>query len=305
MQTPAPLRTPAAEPAAVALFWRAAPFVFLVFWSGGYAFGKLGLEHVEPLTMLVWRYAFAVAALVPFLFLRRPVWPRGARHWAAIAVTGFLIQCVYFGLAYLAMKRGMNAGTTAIIMALQPALVAAVAPLLGQGRGGALLWSGLGVGFAGVVLVVLSQGSLGPSPGAAILLALGALVGISGATLFEKWHGMRTDPVVGGIVQYVVGLAVLLPVAWLTESMVADWQPELIVALAYLTFANSIISIGLFIALIQRGDATRLSTLMYLVPPLAMLLAWLILGEPMGLLAFVGLGLSVAGVRIVTRATAG
>lgn len=294
----APPETPAS-----ALFWRAAPFVFLLFWSGGYAMGKLGLDHIEPLTMLVWRYGLAVLALLPFLFLRRPVWPRNRGHWAAIAVTGFLIQCVYFGLAYLAMKRGMNAGTTAIIMALQPAVVAAIAPLIGRGRGGWLLWSGLGVGFAGVVLVVLAQDSLGPSPGTAVLLALGALIGISGATLFEKWHGMKTDPVVGGIVQYAVGFAVLLPMAWLSESMKADWQPELIVALAYLTFANSIISIGLFIMLLQRGDATRLSTLMYLVPPLAMALAWLILGEPMPPLALVGLALSVGGVQIVARAT--
>ncbi|MBW7920846.1 MAG: DMT family transporter [Rubellimicrobium sp.] len=294
---------PVTEPPLTALFWRAAPFIFLIFWSGGYPIGKLSLDYIEPLTLLVWRYALAVLALVPFLFLHRPVWPKSARHWGAIAVTGFLIQCVYFGLAYFAMKQGMNAGTTAIIMALQPAVVAAVLPLLGQGHSGWLLWTGIGIGFAGVVLVVASQGALGPSPSVAILLALGALAGISGATLFEKWHGMKTDPVVGGIVQYAVGFAILLPVAWLSETMVADWQPELVLSLAYLTFANSVIAIGLFIALIQRGDATRLSSLMYLVPPLAMAMSWLILGEPMGLLAFAGLALSVGGVQLVARAT--
>jgi drug/metabolite transporter (DMT)-like permease len=297
------LLAPTAGGAAGALFWRLAPLVFVLLWSGGYSFAKLGLQHVEPMTMLVWRYGLAIAALAPFLFLRRPVWPRHLRHWGAMALTGFLIQCVYFGLAYLAMKRGMNAGTTAIIMALQPALVAAIAPLLWHRRGGRVLWLGLGLGFAGVLLVVISDGSLGPSPAAAVLLALGALIGISAATLFEKWHGMKTDPVVGGIVQYVTGFAVLLPVARATETMVIDWQPELIVALAYLVLANSIVSIGLFIALIQRGDATRISTLMYLVPPLAMLLAWVILGEPMGMLAFAGLALAAAGVQLVTRAT--
>ncbi len=287
----------------VSLFWRAAPFIFVIFWSGGYPFGKLGLAHIEPLTMLVWRYGLAIAALALFLALRKPVWPRSPAHWAAIVVTGFLIQCVYFGLAYLAMKRGLNAGTTAIIMALQPALVAAVAPLLGHGRGSRRLWAGLGLGFAGVVLVIIAGGSLGPGPGAVILLAVGALVGISGATLFEKWHGTKTDPVLGGLVQYAVGFAVLLPVARATETMVVDWHPELVISLGYLTVANSIIAIGLFIVLIQRGDATRLSTLMYLVPPFAMILSWAILGEPMGPLAFAGLALSAAGVHIVNGAT--
>jgi drug/metabolite transporter (DMT)-like permease len=291
----------APEPPASLIFWRAAPFIFLLFWSGGYSFAKLGLAHIEPLTMLALRYGLAALALAPFLARRGTRWPATARHWGAIALTGFLIQCVYFGLAYLAMKRGMNAGTTAIIMSLQPILVAALAPLVTGRRGGRYLWPGLLLGFAGAVLVILSEGSLGPSPWIAVLLALGALAGISTATLFEKWHGLKADPVVGGVVQYVVGFAVLLPVAMSTESLKVDWHPELAIALAYLVIANSIVSIGLFIALLQRGDATRISALLYLVPPLAMLLAWAILGEAVTALALVGFALSAAGVYIVNR----
>lgn len=286
------------------LFWRAAPFIFLILWSGGYAFAKLGLSYVEPMTMLALRYGLAVLALLPLLLLRRPRWPQGARHWGAVMITGFLIQCVYFGLAYLAMKRGMNAGTTAIIMALQPILVAVFAPLISSARGSPALWLGLALGFVGVVLVILSEGSLGPSPWVAVFLALCSLCGITSATLFEKWHGMRTDPVTGGIVQYAVGFAVLLPVAAVTETMATDWTPGFAVSIAYLVIANSIISISLFIALVQRGDATRISAMMYLVPPLAMVAAWLILGETITPLALMGFALSAAGVYIVGKKTA-
>ena len=284
-------------------FWRVAPFIFLIFWSGGYTFAKLGLAHIEPLTMLTVRYGLAAVALMPFLLRRATRWPASARHWGAIALTGFLIQCVYFGLAYLAMKRGMNAGTTAIIMSLQPILVAALAPMVSGKRGGRTLWAGLCLGFVGVLLVIMSGRALGPSPWAAVLLALGALAGITFATLFEKWHGMKTDPAVGGVVQYVIGFAVLLPLAMASESMVIDWQPELIVSLAYLVIANSIISIGLYIALLQRGDATRISSLLYLVPPLAMFIAWAVLGERLTTLAIFGFALSAAGVYIVNRQT--
>lgn len=286
-----------------ALIWRIAPFVFLMFWAGGYSFAKLGLAHIEPMTMLAVRYGLAIIALLPLLLVRRPAWPRSARHWAAIAFTGFLIQCVYFGLAYLAMKRGMNAGTTAIIMALQPILVAVASPLISGTRLTSLLWVGLALGFAGVIVVILSGGALGPSPWAAVLLAFGALSGITLATLFEKWHGMRSDPVVGGLIQYVVGFAVLLPVAWSTETMVIDWQPELVIALAYLVIANSIISVGLYIALLQRGDATRISAMMYLVPPLAMIIAWALLGEKVTTMALGGFALSALGVYMVGRQT--
>ena len=287
-----------------ALFWRAAPFVFVLFWAGGYSFAKLGLAHAEPMTLLALRYGLAAAALAPFLLRRGIAWPRGAAHWGALALTGFLIQVVYFGLAYLAMKRGMNAGTTAIIMALQPILVGAAAPLMGARRAGRGLWAGLALGFAGVVVVILSGDTLGPSPAAAVLLAVAALFGITVATLFEKWHGLRTDPALGGVVQYLVGFAVLMPVAAATESLVVDWHPELMVALAYLVIANSIVSIGLYIALLQRGDATRISSLLYLVPPLALLVAWAILGETVPPPALLGLALSVAGVYIVNRQTA-
>lgn len=291
------------EGPASAIFWRAAPFIFLILWSGGYTFAKLGLVHIEPMTMLTVRYGLAAVALVPFLLRRGTRWPASMRHWSAIALTGFLIQCVYFGLAYLAMKRGMNAGTTAIIMALQPILVAALAPRLTGRHGGRYLWHGLLLGFLGVTLVIVSGDTLGPSPRIAVVLALSALAGITVATLFEKWHGMKTDPVVGGIVQYVIGFAVLMPVAMATETMVIDWQPGLIVALAYLVIANSIISIGLYMALIQRGDATRISSLLYLVPPLAMLVAWVVLGETVTALALAGFALSAVGVYIVNRQT--
>ena len=291
------------SPASV-LFWRAAPFIFLIFWSGGYSFAKLGLAHIEPMTLLALRYALVVLALLPFLLRRGTQWPASARHWGAIALTGFLIQCVYFGLAYLAMKRGMNAGTTAIIMSLQPILVAMLSPLLTGRRGGSALWLGLVLGFLGALMVVLSGHAFGPSPWFAVLLAFMALGGITAATLFEKWHGIKTDPVVGGIVQYLVGFAVLMPAAALTETMIIDWQPELFIALAYLVIANSIISIGLYIALLQRGDATRISALLYLVPPLAMIVAWVILGEAITPPALVGFALSAAGVFIVSRRTA-
>lgn len=284
-------------------FWRAAPFIFLILWSGGYGFAKLGLEHAEPMTLLALRYGLAVAVLLPLALVRHPRWPAGAGHWAAVAVTGFLIQGVYFGLAYLAMKQGMNAGTTAIIMALQPALVAAASPLIGGRRGGGLLWLGLGIGFCGVVLAVWSEGTLGPSPLGAALLALGALGGISAATLFEKAQGRKTDPVAGGLVQYAVGFALVAPVAAATESLQVDWQPGLIAALVWLVIGNSLISISLYIAMLARGDATRISALMYLVPPLAMALAWVLLGETLRPLALAGLALSALGVYIVTRQT--
>lgn len=286
-----------------ALFWRIAPVIFVLFWAGGYSFAKLGLPHIRPMTLLALRYGLAVLVLLPVLLVHRPIWPADTRHWLVVAVSGFLIQCLYFGAAYVALENGMNAGTTALIMALQPILVAAFAPLIGAGRGSGRLWLGLILGLLGVVIVILGGQTIGPSPWVAVPFAIAALLAITGATLFEKWHGRRTDPVVGGIVQYAVGFAVMAPVAlWFGLGQV-DWTGELFISIAYLVLANSIVSISLFVGLVQRGDATRISSLMYLVPPLAMLVAWAILGEVMTPMAMAGMGVCVTGVWLVNRAT--
>jgi len=205
------------------------------------------------MTMLAVRYGIAVCVLLPFVLWFSKPWPASVRHWAVLAITGFLLQCIYFGLSYLAFKKGMNAGTAAVIMSLQPILVAVLGPSVIRGRGGRYLWAGLIVGFIGAVLVTMSGNSLGPSPWVAVFLALIALAGITFATLFEKWHGIKTDPMISGFVQYIVGFVFLMPVAIATETMVIDWHPELIISLAYLVIANSIISVGIYIALLQRG----------------------------------------------------
>ncbi|MDC0869714.1 DMT family transporter, partial [Paracoccaceae bacterium] len=91
-------------------FRRFAPFIFVLFWSGGYTFSKLGLAYIEPMTLLTVRYGIAVCLLLPFILWFSKPWPASVRHWVVLVITGFLLQCVYFGLSYLAFKKGLNAG---------------------------------------------------------------------------------------------------------------------------------------------------------------------------------------------------
>ena len=292
-------------PPSVSLHWRLAPAIFVIFWAGGYSFAKLGLPHIEPITMLVVRFGLAAAILAALLAFMKVEWPKGAAHWGALAFTGFMIQSVYFGLGYIALKSGVNAGTMAVLMSIQPLLIGGLSLWLVPGTGGGLkLWAGLLLGFGGVLVVILAGETLGPSPGFGLAFALSSLIGITGATLFEKRHGFTTHPLVGSLVQYVVGFATLLPVALVLEDQVIDWTPELYIAMAYLVIGNSLISVTLFVGLVQRGNATRISSLLYLVPPIALVIAWAVLGEVMPPLALAGFLLSVVGVWLVNRATA-
>ncbi len=282
-----------------------APAIFLVLWSGGYSIAKLGIRHAEPLTFLALRYAVVLIILAPFAIAMKPAWPTKPAQWFHIAFVGFLIQGIYFGLCYLAFNAGASAGTVAIIVCLQPILVGLVAPYFARERVSAVRWLGLVLGLAGAATVILGQSAVKSESFFGILCSVGALLGITGGTLWEKRFGMSHHPIVSNMVQYVAGLASTLPLALATETFMVDWSsPEFYAALAYLVIGNSVISMTLLLAMIRAGEVSRVSSLFYLVPPVATLMAWPILGEAMPLIAWIGMGIAALGVAIASRRTA-
>ena len=82
---------------AVRIFWQSAPIIFVLFWSSGYTFAKLGLAYIDPMTMLAIRYGLAAIILAPLAILCFNGWPTSLKHWSMLALSGFLVQCVYFG----------------------------------------------------------------------------------------------------------------------------------------------------------------------------------------------------------------
>ncbi|QIG46375.1 DMT family transporter [Nordella sp. HKS 07] len=282
-----------------------APAIFLVLWSGGYSIAKLGILHAEPLTFLALRYAAVLIILAPFAIAMKPAWPTKPAQWFHIAFVGFLIQGVYFGLCYLAFNAGASAGTVAIIVCLQPILVGLIAPYFARERVSALRWLGLVLGLAGAATVILGQSAVKAESIFGILCSIGALIGITAGTLWEKRFGVSHHPIVSNMVQYVAGLASTLPLALATETLAVDWtSPEFYASFAYLVIANSLISMTLLLAMIRAGEVSRVSSLFYLVPPVATLMAWPILGEAMPPLAWLGMGIAAIGVAIASRRSA-
>ena len=279
----------------------AAPVIFLLLWSAGFGIAKLGLQHAEPLTLLALRYACVLALLLPLALIFKPPLPTTPRAWADIAITGFLIQVVYFGLCYVAFKSGTSAGGVAIIVCLQPILVALAAPyVVGEtiSRKG---WIGLALGLAGAAVVIGSRSQLQAQSLLGIAASFAALLGITGGTLYEKRFGGGHHPITTNLIQYAVGAAFTLPAAYLTEGMAVRWDAEFLWVLAYLVIGNSILAISLLLAMIRAGEVARVSALFYLVPALSALFAWPMLGEAMPPLAWLGMALAGLGVAMVRR----
>jgi len=283
------------------LWLLAAPVIFLLLWSAGFGVAKLGLQHAEPLTLLALRYTCVLALLLPLALIVRPPLPKTPRAWGDVAVTGFLIQVVYFGLCYVAMKSGVSAGAVAIIVCLQPILVALSAPyLVGEATSGKG-WLGLALGLGGAAIAILSRAGIQAENPVGIALAFVALFGITAGTLYEKRFGVSQHPITANLIQYGVGAAFTLPAAYLTEGMVVRWDAQFVWVLGYLVIGNSILAISLLLAMIRAGDVSRVSALFYLVPALSALFAWPMLGEVMPPLAWAGMALAAVGVALVSR----
>jgi drug/metabolite transporter (DMT)-like permease len=287
-------------PAPRPLWLIAAPIVFLILWSAGFPIAKIAVAHAGPLTILALRYVLVLALLIPVAIAIRPRFPdlRGTFH---IAVTGFLIQVVYFGLCYLAFKSGVSAGAVAIIVCLQPVLTALIAPRFVGETIGARGWIGLALGLAGAALVILGRSAIQAQSLFGLACTVVALFGITFGTLYEKRFGTSHHPVTSNLIQYAVAAAFCVPAALLTENLPIRWDGEFIAAMAYLVLANSLLAMTLLLAMIRVGEVSRVSALFYLVPALSALFVWPMLGEAMPPLAWTGMALATLGVAMVSR----
>ena len=277
----------------------AVPMLFVLLWSSGFIAAKAGLAHAETLTFLSLRYGVVTLLMAGLAFAMRAPWPRSWREVGHIAVAGVMLQAIYFGGVWLAMGKGVGAGVAALIVCLQPVITAAlVGPLLGE-RVSRRQWLGLALGIAGVALVVGRRLSLGLGSTEGMAWAFIGLLGITFGTLYQKKYCAHMDPRTGSAVQFFVAASLLTPCALVFEEGVIHWTPTFIASLAYVAVFLSLISMILLTMMIRRGEASRVTSLFFLVPPVATLLGYLVLDEPVGPVAIAGMAVAAMGVALV------
>jgi drug/metabolite transporter (DMT)-like permease len=211
------------------------------------------------------------------------------------------VQGLYFSFSYLGFWLGVSAGTMAIIVSLQPILVGLLAPQFVAEHVGLARWAGLVLGLIGAAMVILARSEVEVTTAVGLLCAAGALVSMTAGTLYEKRFGLNHHPVTSNTIQYLVGFVLVLPLALSVERMAVNWTAEFAVALAYLVIGNSLVAVTLLLAMIRHGEAARVSALLFLVPPMAALIAWGLIGEAMPPAAWAGMAVAAAGVALATR----
>lgn len=279
------------------------PFAFVLIWSTGFVVAKFGLPYAPPLTFLILRFAGVLAVLLPLVAIMRAPWPVG--KIGHIAVAGVLMQAGYLAGVWTAIKLGMPAGLSALIVGLQPILTAFAAPLVGESVSGRQ-WAGLALGLGGVALVVANKIGLVGLSWQSITLCVLALCSITIGTIYQKRFCARFDLRTGTIIQFAASLAVLLPFAIAFEqfSLALDtvqWTPRFIGALMWSVLALSIGAIFLLFALIRKSAATSVTSLLYLTPPTTAVMAWIMFGEAFSPIGMAGMVLAVIGVAFVVK----
>jgi drug/metabolite transporter (DMT)-like permease len=277
------------------------PAVFVLIWSTGFVVARFGMPHAPPMGFLAWRFALSVAAFGVWVLLSRAAWPQGRAQWLHLAVVGVLMHAGYLGGVWSAVKLGLGAGTSALIVGLQPVLTALWVSATGQEhRIAPRQWLGLALGLAGLVLVVWNKLGAGEVTALNLGLCLLALLSITAGTLYQKRHVAPCDVRTANLVQLLAAFAVVLPLALLeTEAVVP--APALLGAMAWSVLVLTLGGSSLLYLLVQRGAATRVTSLMYLVPPCTALLGWLLFDELLTPLVLAGLVLTALGVGLVVQ----
>jgi drug/metabolite transporter (DMT)-like permease len=186
----------------------------------------------------------------------------------------------------------------ALIVALQPILTSTLANRWLGERVALHQWIGLGLGLAGVWLVVQEGTGGGGTLGAWIAIFI-ALIGITAGTLYQKRFAGGVDWRIGLLVQYAAAGALFLSAALVFETWAVQWTAQFVLALGWLVFGLSLGAIWLFYFMIRRSAAMRVTSLFYLTPPVTALMAWLLFDERLAPLALAGMAICVAGVFLV------
>jgi drug/metabolite transporter (DMT)-like permease len=273
---------------------------FVLLWSSGYVVGSVAARSIAPLTVTMWRFVVSALVLAAIALLRRESWPVRPADLGFTLLTGVVAFTVQFTALYRGLADGMPAATTALIACSAPLVVAVAGAGLGWDRLSVRQWLGVLLGVLGVIVTLSDRLGRPPSP-AALVWSLIGLVGLAVGSLLQGRLLGRGGPTALTAVQVAAGA--------LTTALWAPFAgplsiPETTSAWAsfgWLALVAGVVGPLLLLALIQRHGATRGTSLLFLVPAVTALIGWLMLRQPVGPVALLGLGIAGLGLWLGRR----
>ncbi|KDP92656.1 permease [Clavibacter cf. michiganensis LMG 26808] len=281
---------------------------FVLAWSSGFLIAAVGTVEVPATTLLVWRFAPLAVLLVGLVGATGAARGIAPRTLGRQALIGAFAQLGYCAFVYAAIGAGIATGTTALIDAVQPLVVATlVGPLLGLRVRGAQ-WAGLALGAVGVVLVVRSQAGAADADPVAYLLPAAAMACLVAGTFLERRSHGRPPALVTLTVHVDVTTVALVVAAVATGTLVPPADAVFWITTVVAALVPTLGAYGLYWWLLERVGITALNALLFLVAPTTAAAGALLLGEritPVTLAGFVLCGAGVAAVLVTEGRRAG
>ena len=271
-------------------------------WGCSFLFIKVIVDGgVEPMGMSAVRTLLGGATLIPFAWRARSAFHQTRQTWAwmiALGVLNFAIPWTLFGVAGSHVPSGVSAVGNAA-MPLWAALFSVV--LLKADRLGGLRVVGLLLGFVGVIVLMsedVTQISASQAGSIALILLATCCYGISSVSI-RRWLG-HVPAVPLATVQVGTAAVLLMPAALLTGAFSnADFDVQVVSSLVALGTVGSGLAVVAMMYLIQNLGPVRASVVTYIVPPIGVLLGWLVLDEAIGWNLLLALAFILSGVALV------
>ena len=281
---------------------RYAPGVFVVIWASGFIVAKYAFAHSDVIFFLSIRLFIAAAILALITKAMKQSLKITRQELIASLLIGVALHAIYLGGVWQAIAEGSPAGIASVITSLQPVLVSLIAVrLLGEAlRRNQII--GLLLGLAGVFLVLEPAFSrVGEMTFIALVLLLAALGGSTSATLMQKKIGSSIPLLAGTTYQFLIAAVILGLYSLATGKTALDWNLESTLAMAWAVLVTSIIAILLLLWMLGKGSAARVSSLLYLVPPMTAIQALILFGEKLNPQAIIGIAMTAVGVALVQK----
>lgn len=273
---------------------------FVTVWGSGFLATKLGLQHAAPFTFLTLRFAFGILCLIPIVLIYKPRWPASRREFGHIIVAGLLMHAVHLSGSHYTQYLGMSAGVTAVLLSIQPLLTAVIAGRWMGDQLSARQWLGIAIGLAGVTLIVWHKIDVREATVGALAAVTISLAGVTAGTLYQRAFCKAADLRAAALLQFTGTLVVLAPLAWLVEGAAVRWSWSLAGAIVFLVIGASILAVNAFHTLMRRGQATRVTSLIYLTPIFAVALELAMFGVVPTVISLAGIVITCLGVAMVS-----
>ena len=276
---------------------------FVTVWGAGFVATRIALQYAAPFTYIGIRYAIAFrVALVAFGWRAR--WPATRRQWWHVAVAGLLSHAGYLGGSHYAQRWGLSAGVTSLILALQPVLTAVIVSRWLHERLSRLQLVGVAIGLAGVALVVAHRVDGDAITVRSLLAVAWALACVTGGTLYQRQFCAAVDLRSAVCIHFAATALVMLPLGAALEGLDIVWNRQIAMTLVYHVVLASIGAYSILHLLLRRGEATGVTSLLYLTPPVAALSEWAVFGVAPTPTMWLGMAVACLGVALVTSGRA-